>query len=102
MYDGYRAIATAYDRLNADVDYIAWSEFLEACFDKFLPARPRIVLDLACGTGRMTFPLADRGYDMIGIDGSADMLAEAFDIIFFVSWLFEYFNYFVWVVNRST
>ena len=79
MYDGYRAIATAYDRLNADVDYIAWSEFLEACFDKFLPARPRIVLDLACGTGRMTFPLADRGYDMIGIDGSADMLAEAFD-----------------------
>ncbi len=79
MYDGYRAIATAYDRLNADVDYNAWSEFLEACFEKFLPARPRIVLDLACGTGRMTFPLADRGYDMIGIDGSADMLAEAFD-----------------------
>lgn len=79
MYDGYRAIAHAYDLLNADVDYERWSNFIETCFDRFLPARPEIVLDLACGTGRMTFPLADRGYDMIGIDGSADMLAEAFD-----------------------
>ena len=79
MYDGYSAIASAYDRFNADVDYERWSEFLEACFERFLPAKPEIVLDLACGTGRMTFPLADRGYDMIGIDGSADMLAEAHD-----------------------
>ena len=79
MYDGYRAIAGAYDRFNADVDYERWSDFMEACFREFLPAAPQIVLDLACGTGRMTFPLADRGYDMIGIDGSADMLAEAFD-----------------------
>lgn len=79
MYNGYRAIAAAYDKFNADVDYERWSAFLEACFDRFLPARPRIVLDLACGTGRMTFPLADRGYDMIGIDGSADMLAEAYE-----------------------
>ena len=79
MYDGYSAIASAYDRFNADVDYERWSDFIEACFGKFLPAKPEIVLDLACGTGRMTFPLADRGYDMIGIDGSADMLAEACD-----------------------
>ena len=79
MYDGYRALAAAYDRLNADVDYQRWSAFIEVCFDKYLPARPQIVLDLACGTGRMTFPLADRGYDMIGIDGSAEMLSEAFD-----------------------
>ena len=77
MYDGYRAIASAYDRFNADVDYERWSDFIEACFERFLPAKPEIVLDLACGTGRMTFPLADRGYDMIGIDGSAEMLAEA-------------------------
>ena len=79
MYDGYRAIAAVYDRLNADMDYESWSAWIEAAFDRFLPARPRIVLDLACGTGRMTFPLAERGYDMIGIDGSADMLAEASD-----------------------
>ncbi len=79
MYDGYRAIAGAYDRFNADVDYEGWGDFVEAAFARFLPAAPRIVLDLACGTGRMTFPLADRGYDMIGIDGSADMLAAAYE-----------------------
>ncbi len=78
MYDGYHALAPAYDRLNADIDYKAWSLFIQSCFDKYLPARPEIILDLACGTGRMTFPLADMGYDMIGIDGSSDMLAEAY------------------------
>ncbi len=78
MYEGYRAIAGAYDALNADIDYEQWSGFIEACFDRWLPARPQIVLDLACGTGRMTFPLCDRGYDLIGIDGSADMLSEAY------------------------
>ena len=78
MYQGYHALASAYDRLNADIDYTAWSKFIRACFEKYLPAQPEIVLDLACGTGRMTFPLADMGYDMIGIDGSEDMLAEAY------------------------
>ena len=32
MYDGYSAIASAYDRFNADVDYERWSDFIEACF----------------------------------------------------------------------
>lgn len=77
MYHGYSALARVYDRLNADIDYEAWSSFIKTCFDTFLPAPPRLVLDLACGTGRMTFPLCEMGYDMIGIDGSADMLAEA-------------------------
>ncbi len=76
--EGYHAIARVYDRLNADIDYVSWADFFELCFDRFLPARPEIVLDLACGTGSMTLQLASRGYDMIGVDGSADMLSEAF------------------------
>jgi len=76
--EGYDAIAGVYDRLNADIDYEGWADFFERCFDRYLPARPTLVLDLACGTGRMTGVLADRGYDMIGVDGSADMLAEAY------------------------
>ena len=78
-YDGYRAIARVYDRLNAELDYAAWADFAEACFSRFLPQKPQYVLDLACGTGRMTLELASRGYDMIGIDGSADMLSQAYD-----------------------
>ncbi len=76
--EGYQAIARVYDRLNAEIDYAAWADFMEMCFDRFLPARPELVLDLACGTGSMTLELASRGYDMIGVDGSAEMLSEAY------------------------
>ena len=76
--EGYGALARVYDRLNAEIDYSVWADFIEICFDRHLPSRPSLVLDLACGTGRMTAELARRGYDMIGIDGSADMLSEAF------------------------
>ena len=78
-FDNYGAISTIYDNINANVDYSAWADFFEKCFDKFLPQRPELVLDLACGTGSMTFELAKRGYDMIGIDGSYDMLNVAYD-----------------------
>ncbi len=75
--EGYEAIAHVYDKLNAEIDYEAWADFVETCFGRFLPCRPALVLDLACGTGSMTLPLAARGYDMIGVDGSCDMLGEA-------------------------
>lgn len=77
-FEGYNAIAGVYDKLNAEIDYSAWADFLEKCFGKFLPARPEMILDLACGTGRMTRELSSRGYDMIGVDGSSDMLSEAY------------------------
>lgn len=76
-YDGYSAIAGVYDKLNKDIDYSAWADMIEKCFERF-SSKPEIVLDLACGTGRMTRELASRGYDMIGVDGSADMLGEAY------------------------
>ena len=76
--EGYSAIAGVYDRLNKEIDYGKWADVIEKCFDKYGAERPEIVLDLACGTGRMTRELAGRGYDMIGVDGSADMLGEAY------------------------
>ena len=75
--EGYEALARVYDKLNAEIDYEKWADFFERCFDKYLPERPSLVLDLACGTGRMTRALSKRGYDMIGVDGSSDMLSEA-------------------------
>lgn len=77
--ENYGAISTIYDNINSHVDYSAWADFFEECFDNYLPSRPSLVLDLACGTGSMTLELAKRGYDMIGVDGSADMLNVAFD-----------------------
>lgn len=77
--DNYGAISSIYDNINSHVDYSAWATFFESCFDRFLPERPELVLDLACGTGSMTFELAGRGYDMIGVDGSSYMLNVAYD-----------------------
>ncbi len=76
--EGYSAIAGVYDRLNSEINYARWADFLEKCFERFGKTHPEIVLDLACGTGRMSRQLAERGYDMIGVDGSADMLGEAY------------------------
>ena len=77
--DNYGAISSIYDKINSHIDYSAWADFFEKCFDRHLSVRPELVLDLACGTGSMTFELAKRGYDMIGVDGSSDMLNVAYD-----------------------
>ena len=37
----------------------------------------RKVLDIACGTGYHTITLAQSGFDVIGADGAASMIAEA-------------------------
>ena len=76
-YKGYSALAGVYDLFNADLNDVAWANYIEAAFDRFLQRRPQILLDLACGTGRLTKLLCARGYDMIGVDGSAEMLAKA-------------------------
>ncbi len=75
--NAYSAIARVYDKLNSEIDYERWAGFIQECFDKFLDKRPELVLDLACGTGSMTRAMAERGYDMIGIDASEDMLSVA-------------------------
>ncbi len=77
MTEGYDVIAQVYDKLNADIDYKKWADFVEEAFERFLENKPEIVLDLACGTGSMTTELALRGYDMIGVDGSEQMLSVA-------------------------
>src|SRR5690606_12855702 len=41
------------------------------------PVDGATLLDLGCGTGSVAVELAERGYRVIGIDGSIDMLAVA-------------------------
>ncbi len=72
----YDFLAGCYDRLTYDVDYAAWADYIQAHFNK-RPLPGNTVLDLACGTGSLTRELALRGYEMIGVDLSPDMLAEA-------------------------
>ncbi len=73
----YSDFAEVYDRLQ-DADYEAFVNFYEQIFKKF-GKEPKLVLDLACGTGNITIPMAKRGYDMIGLDLSCEMLNIARD-----------------------
>ena len=72
----YGFLAGCYDRLTRDVDYTAWADYIEKHFAKN-PLPGKTVLDLACGTGSLTRELALRGYEMIGVDQSPEMLAVA-------------------------
>ncbi len=73
MYQGF---AEVYDRLTGDIAYDRWADYLESAFLKF-GSKPHLVLELGCGTGNLTLELAKRGYEMIGLDSSADMLDVA-------------------------
>lgn len=72
----YLSLAPWYDDLTRDVPYGAFADFYEALFKKY-GVTPSLLLDLACGTGTLTLELARRGYELIGVDGSEDMLAVA-------------------------
>lgn len=74
----YDLLASVYDEVNREVDYAAWADFVEENLTRFHHAPEReLILDLGCGTGRMSCELARRGYDMTGIDYSAAMLNVA-------------------------
>jgi ubiquinone/menaquinone biosynthesis C-methylase UbiE len=48
----------------------------QAVLDALSPVEGREVLEIACGTGRFTVALAERGADVVGLDISAEMLAQ--------------------------
>lgn len=72
----YEALAGVYDALTADVGYERRADYLEKLFKRSqIPVHT--VLDLASGTGEMTAILTARGYELIAVDASPDMLAQA-------------------------
>ncbi len=79
MSDIYTLLAPYYDVFNGELDYGAWADACEATFRRYCPSGVPSVLDLGCGSGRMTVELARRGYDMVGVDGSPEMLTAARD-----------------------
>lgn len=74
MYD---ALAPFYASLNGEVDYEGMAEYLSVLFQRHFDGEVVDVLDLGCGSGNVTLPLASLGYGMIGVDISEEMLAEA-------------------------
>ena len=72
----YFSLAGLYDRIMEETDYDAWAEYLVKHFER-MGAEVSSVLDLACGTGVITCRLAAKGYELIGVDISPEMLMEA-------------------------
>lgn len=72
----YTDFAYVYDELMDNVPYDEWSEYLIELLKEY-GVDGGIVVDLGCGTGKITRRLFNAGYDMIGIDMSEDMLDVA-------------------------
>lgn len=97
----YSDFAEVYDELMDNVPYESWCENIAALIDRYGISRPvgesrprgeersetenllaserDLVLDLGCGTGTLTQMLHKKGYDMIGVDNSPEMLGIAME-----------------------
>jgi glycine/sarcosine N-methyltransferase len=79
---GFVSHIALWDSLSMDYDhFVNWEDRLarEMPFlDGFLSQRgARRVLDVACGTGQHAIALAERGYEVLGVDLSEGMIAKA-------------------------
>lgn len=76
--DAYTGFAAVYDMFMDNIPYGEWCTYLEGILKKY-GVEDGLVLDLGCGTGKLTRLLAGDGYDMIGVDISEDMLEIAME-----------------------
>ncbi len=74
----YHAFAAVYDRMMEEIPYETWCEYVTGLL-KANGVSEGLLLELGCGTGTLTEMFAEKGYDMIGVDLSEDMLAEAME-----------------------
>lgn len=72
----YQTFAEFFDRLTENVDYKVRSAYISNFFSQYGKG-DKTVLDLACGTGTISQYLAEKGYHVIGIDLSDEMLIQA-------------------------
>ena len=80
MTPAYGVFAQYYDALTQNVCYAERAAALDRLIRKWEQPMPdRILLDLACGTGSLSEAFTHLGWDVIGIDGSEEMLSEALD-----------------------
>lgn len=71
----YRKFAYVYDELMEDMPYPDWVRFAQTAWERH--GVPKTVVELGCGTGSITIPLVNSGFEVTGIDISADMLSVA-------------------------
>lgn len=98
MYESYQSFASVYDEFMDGTDYRLTADKIQDIImrygisrpaelrtkesgdmDVLLAAEMNLVVDLGCGTGKLTEILADLGFDVMGIDLSEEMLGMALE-----------------------
>lgn len=74
----YESFARVYDLFMDNIPYKDWCQYLTGILREN-GIEKGLVLELGCGTGKMTRLLSQAGYDMIGVDNSMDMLEIAME-----------------------
>lgn len=84
--EAYTDFASVYDTFMDETPYGKWADFIHKLIQEYGISKPErsaedaldseknLVLDLGCGTGSLTELLYQKGYDMIGVDFSQEML----------------------------
>ena len=75
---GYHSFSYFYDKLTSNISYKARAEYFDMLIKKHNGTK-NLLLDLACGTGSLSEEMSKMGYDVIGVDGSEEMLNAALD-----------------------
>ena len=73
----YQAFAGFYDLFMESADYPGLADYLTKLLNMYGIGEQALLLDLACGTGSLSLELGRRGFDVIGVDASEAMLAQA-------------------------
>ncbi len=74
--EAYGSFAQVYDLFMDNVPYEEWCAYLTGLLTEY-GIDGGLLLDLGCGTGKLTRLLKKAGFDMIGVDNSLEMLEIA-------------------------
>lgn len=74
--NAYTGFSSFYEEFMDNIPYEDWTKYIVSLLKKY-GVPDGLVCELGCGTGCVTRLLRDAGYNMIGIDSSAEMLEVA-------------------------
>ncbi|MBE5964394.1 MAG: class I SAM-dependent methyltransferase [Lachnospira sp.] len=74
--ESYTHFAKVYDTFMDNIPYADWINYLLRLFEKY-GIDDKELVELGCGTGTVTNMLCAKGYKLIGVDNSSDMLLVA-------------------------